>query len=120
MGFLFELKQCGKERSDCTAPYDVVFNYKNRHPTVKNFLEYITKTRNNDWGYLYISPSSAYKDIWSLIRYNGTLESITYSRGLWDKNYDIFIEKYGKQKIKSATADGGWSRMDYVLLLETC
>ena len=56
--------------------------------------------------------------MWDLISYHGKVDTLKYRWGEWGKNYDIFVEKYGDRKIESATADGGWSLMDYVLLLE--
>ena len=114
---LFELRKCGPERHDCTAPYDVIFRLTNSHPTVNQFLSSVI-AHKNEWGWIRISPDQSCKTIWDLINYNGKADSLQYRWGEWDKGYDIFVKKYGDRKIKSATADGGWSLMDYVLLLE--
>lgn len=114
---LFELRKRGPERCDCTAPYDVIFRFPNRHPTVNQFLNSVI-SHKNDWGKVHISPGSAYTTVWDLMGYHGKIDSLEYRWGEWVKNYDIFVEKYGNRKIKSATADGGWSLMDYTLLLE--
>lgn len=114
---LFELRKCGPERGDCTAAYEVIFDRANQHPTVKQFLKDVI-ARNGDWGRIIISPDQSYKTEWDLISYHGEVDALGYHWGEWGKDYDIFVEKYGDRKIKSATADGGWSLMDYVLLLE--
>ncbi len=114
---LFELRKCGSERGDCTAPYNVIFRLPNRHPTVNQFLSSII-AHKEDWGRIRISPDQSYKTMWDLISYHGKVDTLKYRWGEWGKNYDIFVEKYGDRKIESATADGGWSLMDYVLLLE--
>ncbi len=114
---LFQLRRCGPERADCTAAHEVIFDYTNQHPTVKQFLNDVI-SRNGDWGRIKISPDQSYKTVWDLIGYHEEVDTLEYRWGEWDKNYDIFVEKYGDRKIESATADGGWSLMDYVLLLE--
>lgn len=114
---LFELRKCGPERGDCTAPYDVIFRLPNRHPTVNQFLSSII-SHKKDWGRIKIAPNQSCKTVWDLIFYDGEVDTLEYRWGEWGKGYDIFVEKYSDRKIKSATADGGWSFMDYVLLLE--
>ena len=114
---LFELRKCGPERGDCTAPYDVIFRLPNRHPTVNQFLSSII-SHKKDWGKIKIAPNQSCKTVWDLIFYDGEVDTLEYRWGEWGKGYDIFVEKYSDRKIKSATADGGWSFMDYVLLLE--
>jgi len=114
---LFELRQSGSERGDCTAPYEVIFELTNKHPTVNQFLKDVI-SRKRDWGRIKISPNQSYKTVWDLISYHEEVDTLEYRWGEWGKDYDIFVEKYGNQKIKSATADGGWSFMDYVILLE--
>lgn len=113
---LFELRKCGPERGG-TAPYNVIFRLPNRHPTVNQFLSSII-SHKEDWGKIKIAPDQSYKTIWKLILYPGEVDTLHYRWGEWGKNYDIFVEKYGDRKIELATADGGWSFMDYVLLLE--
>lgn len=114
---LFKLRQCGPERGDCTAPYEVIFELTNRHPTVNQFLKDVI-SRKRDWGRIKISSDQSRKTVWDLIGYQGKVDTLEYRWGEWGKDYDIFVEKYGDRKIKSATADGGWSLMEYVLLLE--
>ena len=114
---LFQLRRCGPERGDCTAAHEVIFDYANQHPTVKQFLNDVI-SRKGDWGRIKISPNQSYETVWDLIGYHGEVDTLEYRWGEWSEDYDIFVKKYGDRKIKSATADGGWSLMDYVLLLE--
>lgn len=115
---LFTLRICGSERGDCTAPYNVIFRTTNKHPTVNQFLSSII-AHKNEWGEINISPDKSYKTKWDLIaKHRREVDTLEYRWGEWGKDYDLFVKKYGDRKIKSATADGGWSRMDYVLLLE--
>lgn len=114
---VFQLKRSGPERGDCTAPYDVIFDVNNTHPTVKEFLDYVI-SRKWEWGRINIAPNATYDNVWALITYKKPVDSLSYHWGEWGKNYNEFLSKYGNRKIKSATSDGGWSLMDYVLVLE--
>lgn len=112
---LFTLRRTGPERGDCTAPYVVIFIYTNPHPTVKEFLDSISK---REWGEILITPDPNRTNVYSLIGEKRDIGWLDYRWGKWGEGYDNFLKKYGDKKIASATADGGWSRMDYVLLLE--
>ena len=114
---LFQLKRSSSERGDCTAAYDVIFDVNNTHPTVKEFLDYVI-SQKREWGRINIAPNAAYNNVWALITYKKPVDSLSYHWGEWGKNYNEFLSKYGNRKIKSATSDGGWSLMDYVLVLE--
>lgn len=112
---LFTVRRCGPERGDCTAPYVVIFSNINPHPTVKEFLDSVISNKR-EWGEILITPDPNCTNVWSLI--GKKRDILDYKWGEWGKQYDIFLEKYSDQTIVSATADGGWSRMDYILLLE--
>ena len=115
---LFTIKSTGPMRGDCTQPFDVIFSDNNPHPTVAEFIVYVG-SRIDDWGEIYIAPDSDHITLWSLIGHRVPYGSIDYAWGdIRDKHTPSFVETYGSRKIKLATADGGWGRLDYVLLLE--
>ena len=98
--------------------FDVIFPYNNQHPTVADFVLYVV-SRISDWGQISIAPDSDHTTNWSLIGHSVPYGSIDYKWGeLLGEGCYTFAETYGSRKIKSATADGGWNRFDYVLLLE--
>ena len=99
---MFRLQQAGPERGDCTAPYAVVFD---RRCTLREFCASVLKNEK-DWGYVLIrdgGPWSAKKQKFEY-RYGALLDPIP--DGLLGR------------KIDTATAEGGWSRMDYFVSLE--
>lgn len=117
---LFTIKSTGPMRRDCTQPFDVVFSYNNLHPTVKEFVNYVI-SNDQEWGEICIAPDAQHANPWSIIGHRIPHGSIDYKWGevleSIGTNYPEFLEKYGSATIVSAKADGGWSRMDYVLLL---
>lgn len=99
---MFRLKPAGPERGDCTAPYEVVFD---RRCTLREFCASVLKNEK-DWGYVLIRddrPWSAKKQKFEY-RYGAMLDPVP--------------EDLLGRKIDGATAEGGWSRMDYFVLLE--
>lgn len=96
---MFKLIENGPERGDCTAPYKVMF-YKSY--TVSEFIYEILKNRSSDWGYIGIySPGDIFGNPRCAYRYGKV-------------DIDLPAE-YMNKEIISAMADGGWSRMDYIL-----
>ena len=92
---LFELRAEGPEGGDCTMPYSVVFH---KECTVREFIDEILK--QNEWGYVIIGSY-----------FDGP--QIGYRR---DKIISgDFSQDILNSKIKTATAHGGWTRMDYML-----
>lgn len=101
-----EFIQVGNNRGDCTAPYVVKFTDK---LTVKEFIDGILKDRKSDWGSIkiYCNDILGYYDI--SIRYrHGEIES---AQSLLDMLYNDI----GEKDVIGISADGGWSRMDYVI-----
>lgn len=101
---MFQLKKNGNDRSDCTAPYSVILD---REYTVKEFVHAVLSDRR-EWGYIGIKNE---KNPWfgepkCEYRY-GKLETILPN--------DVM-----NNKVISAKADGGWSRMDYIIEIERC
>jgi len=100
---LFKLVQAGPESRDCTAPYDVILD---RSYTVKEFIHTVLTQRSDEWGYIGIkNPDEPFFGD-PKIRYRWGIEEYAPLRSLFDK------------RIISVTASGGWSRMDYQLVLE--
>ena len=99
---MFSLIPNGPERSDCTAPYKVAF-YKSY--TVGKFIDEVLKHRSGDWGYIGMySPGDIFGNPRCSYRYGKVDTDLPFG--------------YMNKEIVSATADGGWSRMDYILLVK--
>lgn len=48
---MFRLRQSGPDRSDATAPYEVLFP---KEYTVDQFLRDVLENRSDEWGYIRI------------------------------------------------------------------
>lgn len=96
----FKLRQSGADRSDCTAPYDVIIL---ENGTVKDFIDEVLENRQGEWGTIAIfskespfgSPRMEYRHGKPISR-----ESLT---------------EYEDKQVISIKANGGWSNMDYVI-----
>lgn len=104
--------------SDCTSRYKVDFDGE---PTLKEFIEYILNdysiNSRNNWGFIEVATkdrSFVGKPI------------IAYNRGKWQYEEpwcdpafsDEFLRANKDKRIEIINASGGWSRMDYILILE--
>lgn len=102
MGNVFSKTQSGPSGGDCTAPYSVTLHGK---VTVREFIEAVLENKT-EWGHVEIfkgKPKSMFdNDLAVGFRY-GELENGLPESKLLDR------------KVKSASASGGWSRMDYRL-----
>lgn len=96
----FELIQDGSERGDCTASYKVILR---GNGTVNDFVDAVINSHPGDWGYIGIKEKGH-------IFGNPNMR---YSRGKTISREAL--EKVKDYPIKSVTADGGWSRMDYLI-----
>lgn len=97
---MFRIEQCGPERGDCTAPCEVILD---KEYLVREFIEEVLK-RKEEWGYIGIkSDKSFFGDPNCEYRHGKLLGT---------------LPGYMSRKVKSVTADGGWSRMDYILEVE--
>ena len=97
---MFRLIKSGLERSDCTAPYDVVLD---RDYTVAEFIETVLQ-RKDEWGYIMIH--------WSPQIYRFDYPRCEYRYGkLLSKLPDVYLN----QPVKLAEAEGGWTAMDYII-----
>jgi hypothetical protein len=101
----YTLNQSGRTGGDCTAPYNVEFHSA---MTLSEFIDDVIKDYYS-WGKI------AVKDIY---QYRGK-KIIEYSEGkLDDEKTSVFSELELNSIIKSATAHGGYSLMDYEIILE--
>ena len=99
----FKLEMSGAERSDCTAPYKVIIT---EDGTLKELIDEILTNRKNDWGYIGIySDKSFFGDPRMEYRYGKSIGREA-------------LAAYEDKKVRMAKADGGWSNMDYVVVLE--
>lgn len=99
-----ELKQAGKLRGDCTAPYDVIIS-SNSPITVNDLIIHIIENRKHEWGYIGIINDNE--------PFFGE-PCIEYKHGKLLSEFDENILNNIVEKVK---ADGGYSRMDYQILL---
>ena len=95
-----ELRSISVIYSDCTSDYEVVFEKPYRVRDLIN--EVLTR---NEWGYIGI-----YK------------EGIIFGKPVCEYRRNTIIteplpEKYMNKIIKRCRANGGWSRMDYIIYL---
>lgn len=105
---MFRLIKKGKERGDCTAPYEVELD---KEYTVLEFIQTVLSNNPNEWGYIGIKSNDKDGIIfgkpkceYSYGKILGGIETLPL----------LFLE-FLNDKVLSVSADGGWSRMDYLL-----
>ena len=100
-------KEVGPERGDCTQPYKVLINKKPY--TVREFIDDVMHQRPKDWGYieLYSKRPSSFDD--------RPISDVEYRHG---EMFGSFSDNDQNREIKDISADGGWSRMDYILIVK--
>lgn len=96
--------QTAPEAGDCTAPYDVHFC---QPMTVREFIDEIL-TRN-EWGTVYIYDPNNPENLCR------RKECCEYK---YDKLKSLFPDYIQERTIESASAHGGWTMMDYILMLK--
>lgn len=99
---MFTFIRTGGPYGDCTCDYDIKLD---KEYTVAEFVKTVLENKPDEWGYIGIWRS---KTIFGdpTCRYDyGKLRS-TLPDDILDK------------KIRSVDASGGWTRMDYLLVLE--
>lgn len=98
---MFQLSKSGPERGDCTAPYSVTLD---KEYTVRTFINEVLKNKK-EWGYIGIEDdNSIFGD-----------PHCEYAQGrLVSKMKKDVLDK----PVISVKADGGWSRMDYLLKIK--
>lgn len=100
---MFRLVRTGEIRGDCTAPYDVIFD---KEYTVFEFIQAVKDT-GKEWGYIGIKNKEE--------PFFGK-PKCEYNRGVVFNSE--FTTDVLSNVVVSARADGGWSRMDYLLVIE--
>ena len=100
-------KEVGPERGDCTQPYKVSISKKPY--TVREFIDDVMRQRPKDWGRieLYSKRPSSFDD--------RPISSVEYRRGEMGGR---FSNNDQNREIKEISADGGWSRMDYMIIVK--
>ena len=115
---LFTLSPTGEERRDCTRPFEVRFSLRNPHPTFLDFVNYIL-SKKSEWGNIVLAPDALHTTIWDMIAYSSKYDKkLKYYWSEITNDPHWIYHRFGPCRIESATADGGWGRMDYVVLLE--
>lgn len=102
MRYVFSKMQSGPSGGDCTAPYSIRLH---GNVTVREFIEAVLENKN-EWGYVEVvkgKSKSAFDSRLTVGFRHGELENGLPENKLLDR------------KVKSASASGGFSRMDYCL-----
>lgn len=102
---MFTLTQRTQIFGDCTAGYRVDLD---KEYTLQEFIDAILTNKKDDWGEIKIAKRNC---AWYLYPH------IDYRYGDVISHPNIPEEAFG-YKVKSATARGGWSVMDYFITLE--
>lgn len=96
--------------SDCTAPYDVILD---KPYTVGEFINEVLTTRPNEWGEFIVRHKGS--------DYFGTMARAEYRYGEMKNRHGIkteIPEEFALLPIKEVKAAGGWSAMDYNLIID--
>ena len=93
---------------DATDVYDIEFD---KSILVGDFAGYVLQNKTNEWGTIHIrQPGESFIDSLQSSVY------LEYQKG--NVVSDNLPESICNKKIVSATANGGWSRMDYMLIVD--
>lgn len=97
-----DFSQTGPTRGDCTAPYSVTFE---KPMTVRSLVSEVV-SNERDWGYIGIKNEKEpfFGDPCCEYRWGRLLTELPPE--IMDRN------------IEAISANGGWTRMDYILTLE--
>lgn len=106
---MFRLIQTSDTRGDCTASYDVQLD---KEYTVKEFLETVLTQKADEWGGIYFMVRSK-KLFWQ----NPSCEYKNGSRV--GPAWASILTRYGSRRIVRVCSDGGWTRMDYYIWLDS-
>lgn len=102
---MFTLTQCTQTFGDCTAEYRVDLD---KEYTLQEFVDTILTNKKDEWGKINIVKRNT---PWYCYPYIG------YRRGNITGESNI-PEKVFAYKVKSVIAKGGWTSMDYTVILE--
>ncbi len=101
---MIKLIQTRPESRDCTAPYDVKFD---KPYTIGELVNEVLTTRRNGWGDFEVREGGSW--------FKPTICRVDYRYG---KLMGELPEDIAKLPIVRATAYGGWSAMDYNIIVE--
>lgn len=102
---MFSLAGTTPVGGDCTAGYRVIFD---KAYTLQEFIDAILTNNKREWGGIKIARRNcAWYDY----------PTIGYRHGEITNEPNLPEKVYG-YKVKSASASGGWSNMDYIVTLE--
>lgn len=101
---MFTLTQSTPTAGDCTAGYRVDLD---KDYTLQEFIDAVLSNKG-EWGYINVAKRDC---AW----YNFPGFSYRYGEITGEPNLP---EKVYNYKVKSVSASGGWSRMDYIVSLE--
>lgn len=97
---MFRFYQTGPTRGDCTSPYEVAMD---KEYTVNEFVQEVLTQK--EWGYIGIYCQG---EIFGDPKCEYSNDKLLYS----------LPNEYLNKKVVKVKADGGWSRMDYLLWTE--
>ena len=92
--------QCSEVFSDCTSRYTV--NINKSPMTVEDFIATVIEENPDEWGYIGIKNGNA-------------IFGDPHMEYKWGKYDSSPMESVKNAIVKRAKAEGGWSRMDYLL-----
>lgn len=98
----FKLSQSSQVRGDCTASYDVTII---GNGTVGEFIDAVLEKCSKEWGYIGICSTEC----------SFGKPAMEYKHGKAINREEM--SDFESKQVKSVVADGGWSRMDYVIQL---
>lgn len=95
---------------DCTAPYDVMLD---KPYTVGEFIKEVLTTHSNEWGEFFVRRKGrGYFDRMARAKYRyGEMKNCNGEK-------TEIPEEFASLFIKEVKASGGWSAMDYDLIIE--
>lgn len=102
---MFTLTICTPTRGDCTAGYKV---FLDKEYTLQEFVDAILTNKKDEWGVIRIPKRNC---AWY------RFPCISYRYGNITNKSNIPEKVFG-YKVKSVTASGGWTAMDYLVTLE--
>lgn len=106
----FKFIQTHAESRDCTAPYDIILD---KPYTVEEFILEVLTTRTYEWGeFVIIRKGSNWFESMAVAEYRyGKMENR-------DREKTEVLEMIAKLPIEEVKANGGWSAMNYHLIIK--
>lgn len=104
---MFTLTQCTPTRYDCTAGYRVDLD---KEYTLQEFIVAILTNKKDEWGEIKIKTAKRDSLCYYCFCIDYRYGNITSKPNIPEQVFDY--------KVKSVTASGGWTAMDYIVTLE--